>query len=165
VIDGAAAAAEGAAALTALMRSGDALLLPWGNVTVGGPVLVETLAGAPSYWLVPLIAAARAIGFARVDPAGRVAAIGITCRTPGRVEDCPRLVTGLSSAEARARALLEPGETALPPRYVHDGPPGREAWLIETRRGGLPQRWIFVTPGGAYSRPAGTVPGTNPMVE
>jgi hypothetical protein len=165
VIDAAAAEAAASSALAALVRQRDAMLLPWGEVGTGTPVLVHTPEGAPAYWLVPLVAAARAIGFARVDQAGAVAAIGITCRTPGRVEACPRLVTVLSASEALARAKLRPGETARPPRYVHDGPPGREAWLIETERGGRPHRWIFVTAAGAYDRPAGTPFGSDPLVE
>jgi hypothetical protein len=28
--------------------------------------------------------------------------------------------------------------------YVHDGPPGREAWVIEVSRQGRATRWIFV---------------------
>lgn len=165
MIGAAAAVASAAAALAVLVRQRDAMLAPWGDVTTGEPVMVETPEGAPAYWLVPLVAASRAIGFARVDAAGRVAAIGVTCRTPGRVQDCPRLVTGLSAAEALAAAPLEPGEAASPPRYVHDGPPGREAWLIATRRAGRPHRWIFVTAGGAYARPAGMAHGSDPLTE
>ncbi|MCU0987205.1 MAG: hypothetical protein MUC89_20065 [Acetobacteraceae bacterium] len=165
MIAAAAAGASAAAALAALLRQGDALLLPWGEVGTGAPVAVHTTGGAPSYWLVPLVVAARVIGFARIGPGGEVAAIGITCRTPDRVEDCPRLVTDLSSDEALARARLDPGETALPPLYVHDGPPGREAWLVRTERAGRPHRWIFVTAGGAHARPAGMPHGTDPARE
>jgi hypothetical protein len=165
VIDAAAAEAAASAALAALVRQRDAMLLPWGEVGTGAPVRVHTPEGAPSYWLVPLVAAARVIGFARVGATGEVAAIGITCRTPGRIEACPRLVTVLSASEALARVRLVPGETARTPRYVHDGPPGREAWLIETERGGLPHRWIFVTEGGTYDRPAGMPFGSDPLVE
>ena len=93
--------------------------------------------------------------------------IGLICRTPDRIEACPSVVTLLTAEEAEtaAHSLLEPGETASPPRFVHDGPPGREAWLIETRRAGRPARWITVTPGGASPREAGRRIGEDPTVE
>jgi hypothetical protein len=47
-----------------------------------------------------------------------------------------------AKAAARARTLLEPGEQTLPPRFVHDGPPGR-----------------------AIVREAGETTGTEPGVE
>jgi hypothetical protein len=48
-------------------------------------------------------------------------------------------------------------ETMAEPMYVHDGPIGREAWLVVIRDHGVPTRWVFVTPGGSYERPAGQV--------
>jgi hypothetical protein len=145
-----------AGALAALAAEGDAMLKPWPALSVGAPVVVGDIAGAPAYWLVPLEAEARVIGAARVDAGGRVMTIGITCRTPDRIEACPAVVTGLTADEAAAAVVLEPGETASAPRFIHDGPPGREAWLVETLREGRPARWITITPGGAASRPAGT---------
>jgi hypothetical protein len=169
MIDAEAAIASAEAALADLRQQRDPMLLPWGEVSAGDPVLVHDVGGSPAYWLVPVRAERRAIGFARIDGRGRVAAIGITCRTPDRIAACPRLVTGLSAAEATAKALAEgglaPGETLGEPRYVHDGPPGREAWLVETRLGGRPSRWIFVSAAGCYSRPAGVRHGEDPGAE
>jgi hypothetical protein len=40
--------------------------------------------------------------------------------------------------------------------FVHDGPPGREAWLVPVAvGGGRITRWIFVSEGGIYERTAG----------
>lgn len=165
MIGEAAASAAAAAALASLARQHDPMLLPWGEVTTGAPLPVHTPGGAHAYWLVPLTSRGRAIGFVRVDAAARVAAIGITCRTPDRIDACPAHVTGLSAEEAAARAGLRPGETASPARLVHDGPPGREAWLVETWRGGAPARWVFVTAGGCHDRPAGTPHVSAPSCE
>lgn len=151
------AAASAAAALRQLVAESDAMLAPWPVPTVGAPVMVEDIAGGPSYWLVPFTASGHVIGSARVDATGRVMTIGMSRSTTGRIEDCPRVVTLLTAEEAAraARLDLEPGEDALPPRFVHDGPPGREAWLVETQRAGHRARWITVTPGGKSARPAG----------
>jgi hypothetical protein len=66
-------------------------------------------------------------------------------------------VTGIDVEEAtrRAHRLIAEGEQASKPMFVHDGPPGREAWLVTTFIAGLATRWIFVTPGFTYERRAG----------
>jgi hypothetical protein len=151
------AAASAAAAFEGLVAASDAMLAPWPVPTVGAPVMVEDIAGAPSYWLVPFMSSGHVIGSARVDASGRVMTIGMSRSRTGRVEDCPRVVTLVTAEEAASAAheVLEQGEDALPPRFVHDGPPGREAWLVETQRAGRRARWITVTPGGTSARPAG----------
>jgi len=167
MIDGQAAREAAAGALASLLAERDALFASWPEPVVGAPVKVTRVTGAHSYWLVPLEAANRAIGAARIDSASRVLTIGLICRETRRIEDCPRVVTLLTAEEAaaKARAVLEPGEDALAPRFVHDGPPGREAWLVETRREGRPARWIMVTPGGTTARRAGEEIGREPGVE
>jgi len=167
MIDARQARDAAAEALASALAERDALFARWPEPEVGAPVMVETVTGAPSYWLVPLEAADRVIGVARIDALARVMTIGLVCRTPDRIEGCPRVATLLTADEAAAgaRTVLEPGEEALPPRYVHDGPPGREAWLVETRHDGRPARWIVVTPGGATAREAGETTGTEPGVE
>lgn len=166
------AARAAAAAAFAGLRAGDggsssAGFIPWPEASPGTPVAVEDMEGAASYWLVPLEAQGRTVGAVRVDAAGRVMTIGPTCRPPGRIEGCPKVVTLLDAGEAErmARAALEPGEAAAPPRFVHDGPPGREGWLVATRRGGRPARWLLVTPGGVAARPAGVRMGDDPGLE
>lgn len=167
MIDATAAREAAAGALASLLAERDPLLASWPEPAVGAPVMVATVTGDPSYWLVPLEAANRAVGAARIDAEANVMTVGLICRTPRRIEDCPRVVTLLTAEEAaaQARAVLEPGEEASPPRFVHDGPPGREAWLIETRHHRQPARWITVTPGGASARPAGERTGSEPGVE
>jgi len=55
---------------------------------------------------------------------------------------------------------VESGDSALEPVYVHDGPYGREAWLVEVLRNGRPNRWIFVTPAFIYERTCGEMRDT-----
>jgi hypothetical protein len=167
MINGQAAREEAVGALASLHAERDSLFAYWPEPAVGAPVMVTDITGTPSYWLVPLEVANRAIGAARVDAQGRVLTIGLICREGTRIEDCPKVVTLLSAEEAaaKARTVLESGEEALPPRFVHDGPPGREAWLIETRLDQQPARWIMVTPGGTTSRRAGEEMGREPGVE
>lgn len=146
------------------MRQGpviiDPLFAPWRAASTGEPVLVYNLWKQPSYWLVPVVSGGRVIGFIRLLDTGAVSALGAYYRDPGQLENCPGLVTGIDAAEAArevvARWAVDQGETALEPIYVHDGPPGREAWLVEILRDGRPVRWIFVTPAFVYERPAGS---------
>lgn len=157
------------AALRALQSERDPLLRPWGELAVGGPVLVHDVAGPPSYWLVPLVAHNRAIGFVRIGGKGQIMAIGVFRRTMSEIAGCPTVVTGISAEEAaelaRAKGGLGLDEVAAPPRFVHDGPPGREVWLVETSRGGRRYRWLFVSSGGLYERPAGLRIGEEPGLE
>jgi hypothetical protein len=166
MIDADAALRAAIATLRGMQREGDPLLRPWGKLSPGTPVLVHDVAGTPSYWLVPFVAGDRAVAFARVDELGRTMAIGSACRTPGDVSTCPRVVTGISEQEAvakvRAEGRLVPGETIARTRYVHDGPPGREVWLVATTRDGRPNRWLFVSRAGIYERPAGARIGESP---
>jgi hypothetical protein len=127
--------------------------------SLGEPMLVRDLSLRPSYWLVPIARGERVVGFARVLPTGQVAAVGTFCRDPARLEDCPRTVTGVTADEAEGRAAArvdaEAGERASPPVFVHDGPPGREAWLVRVSSPGRGERLIFVSSGTTYERPAG----------
>ena len=126
------------------------LTASWAGADVGEAVLVRDLARAPSYWLVPIVSAGRVEGAIRVLGSGVVAAIEqFSCPAP--------VVTGIDAAQARRLAAEHIGgdESVAEPVYVHDGPPGREAWLVESSKGGKPARWIFVTAGGVYERPAG----------
>ena len=51
-----------------------------------------------------------------------------------------------------ALAAAPVGSTADEPVYVHDGPPGREAWLVRVHSRDFGTRQILVTRGGAYER-------------
>ena len=138
----------------------DPMFAPWSDASLGRrPVLVRNVLKDPSYWLVPVLIQERVVGFVRVLGTGRVAAIGTFYQDPKEIEACPSTVTGIDAAKARRRAEErihpEQGEEASDPVFVHDGPPGREAWLIEVIKEGKPHRWIFVTPAFVYERPAG----------
>ncbi len=138
----------------------DHLFAPWSESSVGQPVLVYTLFGKPSYWLVPIEKLERVIGFVRVMGTGEIGAYGVFYRDPARLETSPTTVTGISAEEARQQAApyisLERNETAAAPIFVHDGPPGLETWLVEISQSGCPTRWLFVASGGVYERRAGT---------
>jgi hypothetical protein len=133
----------------------DASLEKWQNAETGVPVLVHTMAGAPSYWLVPIelregdTATLRLVGFVRVTPDGRVAAAG---RYQGEV----RTVTGITADEARRMAAAESPTDAVTgePLFVHDGPPGREGWRVDVTHADRSVRTLLVTRGGV-TRPTG----------
>jgi hypothetical protein len=137
----------------------DPLFAPWSDAFLGEPVLVRDLAKNPSYWIVPVMVQEKVIGFVRVLRTGQVGAVGAFYTDPSQIMSCPTVVTGIDAEEARQRAEekihSEKGEKASDPVLVHDGPPGREAWLVEVYKNGRPFRWIFVTPAFVYERPAG----------
>lgn len=140
---------------------GDQLYAPWSDATLGQPVLTLDILKQPSYWIIPVLIKERVAGFVRVLGLGEVSAIGTFYRDSKHIISCPTIITGIDISEASRRAKgrihLEQGEIALEPVFVHDGPPGREAWLIEVTREGKPNRWIFVTPAFIYERQAGTL--------
>jgi hypothetical protein len=129
------------------------------GAALGNPVAVRNTRKEFSYWTVPIQVTDHVVGFVRVLDTGAVAAIGSFCQDPALLRQSPREVTGLSSGEAlqraRAQIQLAAGETLGEPLYVHDGPPGREAWLIEVLQGHRAIRWVFVTPTFLYERRAG----------
>lgn len=137
--------------LAAQSTPGDPVTGDWGGAECGDPVLVHDLWKAPSYWLVPVISQGKVAGAIRVMGTGVVAAIE-------RFRQTVPIVTGLDVERARQRAAERVGcdEVLSEPRFVHDGPPGREAWLVEVLKENRPVRWIFLNASGAYERPAGT---------
>jgi hypothetical protein len=130
---------------------GDPAFAAWQDAEPGEPLLVSDLAGRPAYWLVPVLRDGGTVGTVRVLPDGRAAAVAAVREGAA--------VSALGAAEAARRAEREinreAGEAAGTPDLVHDGPPGREAWRVEVSQAGRPTRWLFVTPGGVYERPAG----------
>ena len=91
----------------------DALFASWAEAVVGEPVLVHDIAGAPSYWLVPIERVDRAIGFVRVNMDGRASAAGALYRDPERLDEAPQVVTGITADEARERAASEAAPGAV----------------------------------------------------
>jgi len=141
--------------------SGEREFEDWSSVIAGEPVLVHNLMGEPSYWVVPLLKDNTLVGFARIGKDGEIEAIGSLSGAT--------TVTGIDAEEAlkllKSQVELEEGEELSPPLYVHDGPPGKEAWLFVTRKHGRPWRWIFVTPAFVYERRAGQVPRVEENIE
>jgi hypothetical protein len=141
-------------------NSGDLLFSHWSKGRLSDPVLVHNTFGDPSYWLVPLQAYGLVVGFVRVSGSGKVLATGTFCRDPENLSTCPKVATGISLKEVQRIVHKEityaPDERAEAPIFVHDGPVGREAWLVSTVRSGKQLRWIFITAGGTYQRQAGT---------
>jgi hypothetical protein len=136
----------------------DSQFAPWAGASVGEPVLVSTLSGEPSYWTVPVAREGRVIGFVRVSGTAQVMAAGAFYRDPLHLSGCPAVVTGITAQEALrlAATAAEVNEDAVDaPSYVHDGPPGREAWLVRVRTSGQ-HKDLLVTAAGAVDRPAGS---------
>ncbi|WP_436498834.1 hypothetical protein [Actinokineospora sp. HUAS TT18] len=116
----------------------------WAAAHAGEPQLVHTVEGRPSYWVCPIVDAGGLRGFVRVTGDGKVAA-------HGTFGGAPSVVTGITAEEAVeiARHGTPAGAEIGAPLYVHDGPPGREAWRVEVRAGGR-TTVLMVGPGGAY---------------
>lgn len=129
----------------------DPLFAPWVDASLGEPILVRTTTLAPSYWLVPVEAGERALGFVRVSPEGRAIAVGALYRDPAQLESAPSVVTGITAAEARSRGESAAAGTAVgDPVYVHDGPPGREAWMVSVQGRAGDTRTFFINASGLY---------------
>lgn len=137
--------------LAALSDANDLVVGSWPHPECGEPVRVDDLRNAPSYWLVPVISEGKVAGAVRVMETGAVAAIE-------RFQRPVRVVTGIDAAQARQLAAyrIAPNESLGDVRFVHDGPPGREVWLVEVLKDSRPIRWIFLNESGAFERPAGT---------
>lgn len=132
------------------------MFAPWAEAAIGEPVLVHSVRGEPSYWLVPIEREDRSIGFVRVTLEGEAVASGAYYRDPARLDAAPHVVTGITADEAREQAAAAAGADAVldQPIFVHDGPPGREAWLVRARRPDGTARSLFVTAAGWYEREA-----------
>jgi hypothetical protein len=137
----------------------DPLFDPWKEASLQEPILVRDVFKTPSYWVVPVLLEGRVAGFIRILGEGEVAALGAFYQRPEQIKTCPQTFPALNAGEAKRQAQERVsgnlGETMSEPVFVHDGPPGREAWLIEVFREDKPSRWIFVTPGFIYERQAG----------
>jgi hypothetical protein len=112
----------------------------------GAPLLARSPGGAPAFWIVPLKAGALAPGFARVELNGRVAQIG---RLGAAVEAAYFEEPAAVLQEIRAR---HPAAPLSQPQLAYDGSPAKWAWLVKV--GEPATRFVFVTPGGWYERPA-----------
>jgi hypothetical protein len=124
-----------------------------GTPVPGEPERVCTPEGALAYFLVPDRRDNGVVAVARVLPNGRVAGVA---RLAVPAADCAAAVTGLAAVRVRALAddiaRQHEGTLVDEPLLVHDGPVGREAWLLVVAVPGDAQRWVFATAGGTYTR-------------
>ncbi|MCB9458514.1 MAG: hypothetical protein H6670_02610 [Anaerolineaceae bacterium] len=159
-IDSEQAAKIARSAITQTQREGDPLFAPWSAAVAGIPLLVSTVFKQPSYWLVPVNIQQQLIGFVRILGTGEVAAVGVYYRDPAHFKQTSPASASMTGAEAREVVeqtfQLDPGESVGAATFVHDGPIGREAWLVEIVRGEAATTWVFVTPAGMYERPVGS---------
>jgi hypothetical protein len=127
------------------------------GVAAGEPTAVHTPEGELSYWLVPGSLERRLVAVARVLADGRLATVA-ELRRPAA--DVAEAVTGLNEAAAAntAAELTHADGHVFGPMLVHDGPVGREAWLLVITHENGSRRWVFTTSGGTYERPADTPP-------
>lgn len=140
---------------TALRVAGESLathahdpdLAALADARLDSPVIVHTTAGEPSYWLVPLRSDDRVVGFARVTADGTVAAIG-------RYGGSSPLDLDADSVLSLAADHLTERTVVAGPILVHDGPTGREAWMLLVSSEDGPPHRLFVTPAGVYERTA-----------
>jgi hypothetical protein len=169
MIEAAQAEALATQALKSLVVEGDPLVKTWPGSTIGNAQRVEDVEGHAAYWIVPILFQGHVVGFVRIGATGTTDAIGVTCRRTADLPNCPTLITGLSAEEVRQRVLssglLDEGETVSTPRFIHDGPPGRETWMVETSIHAKPRRWLFVSRAGIYERRAGVHHGADPGME
>ena len=121
---------------------------------IGRPILVHSVSEIPAYWLFPVQRGGQVGGFVQVLQDGTAGMIG---KFGGVPDSWPSVVTGIDAEEAmrRAKKMLVEGEQASQPIFVHDGPPGREAWMVTTSIAGIAARALFITPGFTYERRAG----------
>ena len=127
------------------------------NTTAGNPIMVKNVMKQPSYWIVPLLEEKRIAGFARVLLNGKIAHLGSYLQSSGSEQNMA-VLTGIDSSKAYELAgerIRKGVEFSSEPIFVHDGPIGSEAWLVEVSMGGKPNRWIFVSGQSVYERPAG----------
>ncbi len=145
--------------INSILAEQDPMFALWNNYSLGRAVLVRDVLKKPSYWLVPVVVHERCVGFVRILGSGSVDAIGTSCRDVEDIQSCPTVVTSITKQAAlhlvQEECQLKKIETLTEPIFVYDGSIGREAWLVEVEQNTKVIRWIFVTIGGVYERPAG----------
>jgi len=124
-------------------------------LTPGEPECVRAVEARPGsgYWLVAGWSGARILAIARILRDGRVATVG---HISVPASDGAKAVTGLSHAgvESLASDIVREhgGRIVDGPVLVHDGPVGREAWLLALQRQSGETLYVFATAGGTYVR-------------
>lgn len=125
------------------------------HLTPGEPAYVraaEASAGS-GYWLVAGWSNGTISAVARILRDGRVATVG---HISAPAADAAEAATGLSSARVASQkdeiARAYSGRIVNGPILVHDGPVGREAWMLVLERESGETLHLFATAGGTYVR-------------
>ncbi|HUB47278.1 MAG TPA: hypothetical protein VMB73_20020 [Acetobacteraceae bacterium] len=107
----------------------------------------------PGYWLVAGRSNNTIQAVARILRDGRVATVG---HISAPAADAAEAVTGLSGARVASLtgdiAREHGGRIVSGPVLVHDGPVGREAWLLVLQQESGETLRVFATAGGTYVR-------------
>lgn len=125
------------------------------HLTPGAPEFVRAAEATPGsgYWLVAGRSDDAIRAVARVLRDGRVATVG---HISAPATDAAEAVTGLSHARVASLtsgiAREHGGRIVSGPVLVHDGPVGREAWLLVLQRESGETLRVFATAGGTYVR-------------
>lgn len=105
------------------------------------------------YWLVAGWSSRTIRALARVLRDGRVATVG---QISAPATDAAHAATGLSSTRLASLkgeiASTYGGRIVSGPILVHDGPIGREAWMVVLQRESGETLHVFATAGGTYVR-------------
>lgn len=124
------------------------------------PILVKDLHDNPSYWLVPVASEDRLVGFLRLGLKGELLAFGRFGQAQQLCDFPPLVYLSEETADREIRkAFSDSYEEISPPRFVHDGPVDRIAWLSRGRAVDGTRALLFWTFGTSYSRPEGEEPG------
>jgi hypothetical protein len=120
----------------------------------GAPVLARSPGGTPAFWIVPLEAGTRVFGFARVELNRRVAQIGRFGASADDPSTSPEAAffRGPPATAMKEIRAKHPTAPISQPQLSYDGSPAKWAWLVKV--GDPATRFVFVTPGGWYERPA-----------
>jgi hypothetical protein len=125
------------------------------RLTPGEPAYVQSADATPGsgYWLVAGWSSSVIRAVARILRDGRVASVG---QISAPATDAAEAVTGLSGARVASLkgeiARTYSGRIVSDPTLVHDGPVGREAWMLALQRDSGETLHLLATAGGTYVR-------------
>jgi hypothetical protein len=124
------------------------------EAVAGEPVLVQSAAGEPAFWLVPFEVGERVCGVARVELSGRVVQVsrfGAGADDRGSWPETGFFRQPSTRILEKVRAKY-PGLPLREPVFSYDDIPAKWAWRIAV--GGPRSVVVYITPGGWYEKPA-----------
>ncbi len=114
---------------------------------------VKGLDGKPSYWLVPIAAGDRLVGFLRLNIHGELLAYGRFGQGRQLSDFPPFSYLSPETADREIRRVFgDKYEEIIPPQFVHDGPKDRIAWLSKGKSVDGTGNLLFWSFGTTYSR-------------